>query len=141
MTEIAVLGAGSWGTTLADLLARKGNAVRLWAYEPDVVEAVNRRRENPLFLPGVKLHEQVRACNDAREAVAGGLVGAAQIAHLPREIAQEAAVEAHVGFVQHQRRLAEPRDDAARHEVRPPTVHRVEGALHERHLCHSFAGE
>jgi glycerol-3-phosphate dehydrogenase (NAD(P)+) len=70
VTTIAVLGAGSWGTTLADLLARKGSAVRLWAYEPEVVEAVNRDRENTMFLPGVPLHERVRAYADAREAVA-----------------------------------------------------------------------
>ena len=44
VTRIAVLGAGSWGTTLANLLARKGDDVRLWAYEPEVVEAVNRDR-------------------------------------------------------------------------------------------------
>ncbi|MBI1733538.1 MAG: glycerol-3-phosphate dehydrogenase, partial [Candidatus Rokubacteria bacterium] len=37
MTAIAVLGAGSWGTTLANLLAAKGETVRLWAYEPEVV--------------------------------------------------------------------------------------------------------
>jgi len=40
VTRVAVLGAGSWGTTLADLLARKGEEVRLWAYEPEVVEDV-----------------------------------------------------------------------------------------------------
>ena len=50
MTTIAVLGAGSWGTTLADLLARKGEDVRLWAYEPEVVEAVNWEHQNPAFL-------------------------------------------------------------------------------------------
>ena len=43
MTPIAVLGAGSWGTTLANLLAVKGETVRLWAYEPEVVAAVNQR--------------------------------------------------------------------------------------------------
>ena len=74
MTRIAVLGAGSWGTTLADLLARKGDEVRLWAYEPDVVEAVNRRHENPLFLPGVRLAPPLTAVADAREAVAGAAV-------------------------------------------------------------------
>ena len=41
MTRIGVLGAGSWGTTLADLLARKGHDVRLWAYEAEVVESIN----------------------------------------------------------------------------------------------------
>ena len=74
MIAIAVLGAGSWGTTLADLLARKGNEVRLWAYEAEVVDAVNQGRENPLFLPGAVLHERVRAFADPREAVAGAQV-------------------------------------------------------------------
>jgi glycerol-3-phosphate dehydrogenase (NAD(P)+) len=69
VSRIAVLGAGSWGTTLADLLARKGNEVRLWAYEPEVVESVNRARENTLFLAGIELHEGVRAYADARDAV------------------------------------------------------------------------
>ena len=49
MSRIAVLGAGSWGTTLADLLGRKGNEVRLWAFEPEVAASVNRSRENSLF--------------------------------------------------------------------------------------------
>ena len=71
MTRIAVLGAGSWGTTLAHLLACKGDEVRLWAYEPEVVDAVNQRRENPLFLPGVPLSPRIRAVGDQREALAG----------------------------------------------------------------------
>ncbi len=71
MTRVAVLGAGSWGTTLADLLARKGLAVRLWAYETDVVEAINQRHENPVFLPGCPLAEGLVACGDATEAVHG----------------------------------------------------------------------
>lgn len=74
MSDIAVLGAGSWGTTLADLLARKGERVRLWAYESEVVEAINRSHENPLFLPGVPLSPMVRAVADPREAVAGAEV-------------------------------------------------------------------
>ncbi len=69
MTRVAVLGAGSWGTTLADLLARKGDEVRLWAFEPEVVEAVNRAHENPLFLPGRSLEPRLTAFGDAREAV------------------------------------------------------------------------
>jgi glycerol-3-phosphate dehydrogenase (NAD(P)+) len=71
MTRVAVLGAGSWGTTLANLLACKGDDVRLWAYEPEVVEAVNRGRENPLFLAGVSLSPRIAAYRDQREAVAG----------------------------------------------------------------------
>ncbi|MGH7658503.1 MAG: NAD(P)H-dependent glycerol-3-phosphate dehydrogenase, partial [Gemmatimonadales bacterium] len=69
---IAVLGAGSWGTTLADLLARKAEAqVRIWAYEPEVVEAINSRHENPVFLPGTTLDDRLAAYGDARRAVEG----------------------------------------------------------------------
>lgn len=49
---IAVLGAGSWGTALAMQLARAGNAVRLWARDPDAVAAMVREGENKRYLPG-----------------------------------------------------------------------------------------
>ena len=74
MTPVAVLGAGSWGTTLANLLARKGETVRLWAYEPEVVEAINARHENSLFLPDVPLSPALRAFADPVEAVSGAPV-------------------------------------------------------------------
>lgn len=70
MTLVAVLGAGSWGTTLANLLAAKGETVRLWAYEPEVVESINRTHENSMFLPGVRLEAGLHAFADPREAVA-----------------------------------------------------------------------
>ena len=69
MTRVAVLGAGSWGTTLAHLLAGKGDDVRLWAFEPEVAEAINRTHENPVFLAGVELAQGLRATADADEAV------------------------------------------------------------------------
>ena len=71
MTRIAVLGAGSWGTTLADLLARKGLETRLWAFEPDVVESINGQHANPVFLPDAPLAESLRAFQDPCEAVDG----------------------------------------------------------------------
>jgi glycerol-3-phosphate dehydrogenase (NAD(P)+) len=74
VSAVAVLGGGSWGTTLANLLAEKGKTVRLWAYEPEVVEAINRGHENPLFLPGVPLARGLQAFTDAEEAVAGAPV-------------------------------------------------------------------
>ncbi len=67
--RIGVLGAGSWGTTLADLLARGGHQVTLWAYEAEVVEQINRTRENALFLPGCRLAEGLTATPDAAQAV------------------------------------------------------------------------
>jgi glycerol-3-phosphate dehydrogenase (NAD(P)+) len=74
VTRIAVLGAGSWGTTLADLLARKGHETRLWAYEADVVEAINTQHANPVFLPDAPLADALRAFNDPLEAVDGAEV-------------------------------------------------------------------
>lgn len=73
MTTAAVLGAGSWGTTLANLLAAKGEqrGVRIWAYEPEVADAINREHTNPVFLPGVPLATSLRAFVDAAEAVDG----------------------------------------------------------------------
>jgi glycerol-3-phosphate dehydrogenase (NAD(P)+) len=74
MTRVAVLGAGSWGTTLANLLAVKGESVRIWAYEPEVAEAINRRHENPLFLQGIPLAAGLHASSDPCETVEGASV-------------------------------------------------------------------
>lgn len=56
-----MLGAGAWGTALADLLAKNGHEVRLWGLEGDVVSGINERRENARFLAGVRLSPQLRA--------------------------------------------------------------------------------
>ncbi len=74
MKPVAVLGAGSWGTALAGHLAAKGVPVRLWAYEAEVVDAVNARHENPVYLAGFPLPEGLRAFSDAAEAVQGAPV-------------------------------------------------------------------
>jgi glycerol-3-phosphate dehydrogenase (NAD(P)+) len=71
MTTVAVLGAGSWGTTLASLLAKKGERVRLWAYEAEVVESINREHRNAIFLPRMELPPELRAFGDPNEAVQG----------------------------------------------------------------------
>ncbi|HEV8195921.1 MAG TPA: NAD(P)H-dependent glycerol-3-phosphate dehydrogenase [Gemmatimonadales bacterium] len=71
MTEVAVLGAGSWGTVLADHLAARGHDVVLWAYEPEVADAINRTHENALYLPRIQLHPSLRATADAVDAVRG----------------------------------------------------------------------
>ena len=64
MQTIAVIGAGAWGTALAQNSAANGHAVRLWAFEPDVVESINKNRENTRYLPGVPLHEGIEAVSD-----------------------------------------------------------------------------
>ncbi|HET9725586.1 MAG TPA: NAD(P)-binding domain-containing protein, partial [Gemmatimonadales bacterium] len=92
MSGIAVLGAGSWGTTLGNLLAAKGETVRLWAYEPDVVEAVNRTHENSLFLPEIQLCASLRAYRDAAEAVRGArVVVSASPSHVVRGLVRGVA--------------------------------------------------
>jgi glycerol-3-phosphate dehydrogenase (NAD(P)+) len=53
--RIGIIGAGAWGTALAKHLAEKGLETRLWAYEREVVDAINGKHENPVFLPGVAL--------------------------------------------------------------------------------------
>ncbi|MGH7498361.1 MAG: NAD(P)H-dependent glycerol-3-phosphate dehydrogenase [Gemmatimonadales bacterium] len=88
MSDIAVLGAGSWGTTLANLLAGKGDRVKIWAFEPEVVEAINRDRENPLFLKGIPLAASLSAESDPRAAVAGAtVVVSAPPSHAVRSVA------------------------------------------------------
>ena len=67
----AVVGAGAWGTALADLLARNGHQVTIWAYEPDVVQAINDKRENVRFLRGHPLTSTLTAVGDLQRAVEG----------------------------------------------------------------------
>jgi glycerol-3-phosphate dehydrogenase (NAD(P)+) len=69
MKQIGVIGAGSWGTTLADLLASKGYPVTLWAYEADLVERMKVSHENDLYLAGAKLSENLGFTNDLKEVV------------------------------------------------------------------------
>ena len=52
---IGVIGAGAWGTALAQMLASDGRPVLLWALEPELVEEINARRSNSLFLPSASL--------------------------------------------------------------------------------------
>jgi glycerol-3-phosphate dehydrogenase (NAD(P)+) len=59
--KIGVIGGGAWGTALASVAARDGEAVLLWAREPEVVEAINATHENPLFLAGVALPRSIQA--------------------------------------------------------------------------------
>lgn len=58
-----VIGAGAWGTAIAQMLAREGQSVLLWAHEPEVADAINTARENTVFLKGIALKPQIRATN------------------------------------------------------------------------------
>ncbi len=61
---IGVIGAGAWGTALAQMLASDGRDVVLWAYEVEVVEAINAQHRNPVYLPSAELAENIRATGD-----------------------------------------------------------------------------
>ena len=70
MSEIAVIGAGAWGTAISIVLGRKGSHnVRLWAHEPEVRDSINARHVNELFLPGDAIPASVQATNDLAQAV------------------------------------------------------------------------
>ncbi len=71
MTRVAVIGAGAWGTALANSLAHKGDDVVMWAYEADVVRDVNERHRNQVFLPDAPLHPGLRATSDLADALTG----------------------------------------------------------------------
>ncbi|WP_258359023.1 NAD(P)H-dependent glycerol-3-phosphate dehydrogenase [Moorella sulfitireducens (nom. illeg.)] len=68
---IAVIGAGSWGTALAVLLARKGFQVNLWARRPEIVSELDKTKENKGYLPGVKLPAGIRPEHDLRTVSRG----------------------------------------------------------------------
>jgi glycerol-3-phosphate dehydrogenase (NAD(P)+) len=65
MSNIAIIGAGAWGTGLAIVLGRKGtHRVRLWAHEVDVCQSINEKRVNEKFLAGREIPQAVSASND-----------------------------------------------------------------------------
>ncbi len=63
---IGVIGGGAWGTALAQVMATQEEII-LWAREPEVVAGINAARENSLFLPGIKLHDRIRATGSIGE--------------------------------------------------------------------------
>ncbi|MBN2108355.1 MAG: NAD(P)-dependent glycerol-3-phosphate dehydrogenase [Deltaproteobacteria bacterium] len=67
---IGVVGAGSWGTALAAMVAEKGLPVTLWAYEKELVESISAKHRNPLFLPEAELPATLICTGDMRQAVA-----------------------------------------------------------------------
>ncbi len=64
MSILAIAGAGSWGTALAIVLARRFDSIRLWAHEPDLAARMQSDRENAMFLPGFELPSNVAATGD-----------------------------------------------------------------------------
>ena len=68
--RVGVVGAGAWGTALAQMLATDGREVLLWAREQELVEEINATRRNSLYLPSARLSDSIRATADLAEAAA-----------------------------------------------------------------------
>jgi glycerol-3-phosphate dehydrogenase (NAD(P)+) len=68
---IGVLGAGSWGTALADVLARNGHETRLWAWSPALATNLRELRRNDRYLPGVSLHDDLQITAGLEETLVG----------------------------------------------------------------------
>lgn len=75
MSEIAIVGAGAWGTGIAIVLGRKGtHRVRLWAHETDVCDSIAQERTNERFLPGRQIPKSVAASNDLATVLEGAQI-------------------------------------------------------------------
>lgn len=89
MKNLAIIGAGSWGTALAIVLAPRFPRVRLWAYETDLAERMATTRENDLFLPGHRLPVNVETTNQLGRALeSADIVLSVMPSHLARGMYQ-----------------------------------------------------
>jgi len=93
--KIAVLGGGGWGTALAVILDSREHEVRLWVYEPDEAERMERTRENTTFLPDVRIPDRVRITNTLAEAAASAeMIVLATPSRVLRDVAQRILADA-----------------------------------------------
>jgi glycerol-3-phosphate dehydrogenase (NAD(P)+) len=92
MERVAVLGAGSWGTALAKLLADQGMRTALWARRPEQAAEIQGTRENRAYLPGFRLPDTLRATADMQDALAGAeMVVSVVPTHGLRDVLAQAA--------------------------------------------------
>ncbi len=92
LKNIGVIGSGSWGTALANLLSEKGYHIDLWAYEKQVKQDIITHRENKLFLPGIKLPDKITPFNDLKKVVEKNkLILLVVPSHTMRSIAEKIA--------------------------------------------------
>lgn len=90
--KIGVVGAGSWGTVLADLLGSKGYSIDLWVFEEDVKAQIQDHGENRVFLPGISLSDNITVSNDLEKVVSGkDLVLVVVPSHVMRETVEQLA--------------------------------------------------
>jgi len=92
-----VVGAGAWGTALAQVAAKAGRSVTLWARESEVVASVNGSHENTTFLPGIALDESLRATAELKEAAAADAILMVTPAQHMRRVLEELAPDIAAG--------------------------------------------
>jgi glycerol-3-phosphate dehydrogenase (NAD(P)+) len=91
--NVAVLGAGAWGTALAKVLADKGDRVKLWARRADLSGQINDAQENARYLPGARLPGTLRATHDLEAALKGAeMIVFVVPSHATREVAKMASL-------------------------------------------------
>jgi glycerol-3-phosphate dehydrogenase (NAD(P)+) len=94
MSEIAIIGAGAWGTALSIILGRAGNhRVRLWVHEQGVCDTIANQRVNQKFLPGCPLPETVNPTTSWKEAIGGADI---VVSVMPSNYCRSAFEEMHV---------------------------------------------
>lgn len=90
--KVAVVGAGSWGTALAHLLASKGVETVLWSFEADVAAAINEQHRNPRYLNEIALDPRLRASTSLESAVSGArAVVSVSPSHVVRQVMTQAS--------------------------------------------------
>lgn len=91
---VAVLGGGSFGTVIANIIATNGSLVRLWLRNQALADSINQRRENAEYLPGYMLHDRLHATTSLSEALAGvGILMVAVPSSSFREVVREASTQ------------------------------------------------
>ena len=90
MKNLAIIGAGSWGTALAMVLAPRFARIRLWVYEPELAARMGASRENDVYLPGFQVADHVEVVNDLPTALEDAdVVLSVMPSHLVRRLYQE----------------------------------------------------
>ena len=89
MTSIGVIGGGAWGTALAQVYARDGQPVQIWAREADVVDSINTQHENSLYLPGAALSETLTATDTIADILQNDILLLVTPAQYMRQMLQQ----------------------------------------------------
>lgn len=91
--NIGIMGAGAWGTALATVAAKAGHNTTIWAYETEVVDAINNSNENTVFLKGVPLPKNIKATNQLADMAKMDAILWVTPAQLVRPIATQFAAQ------------------------------------------------